>query len=273
MSVTPRKGSASPRPARRGGETRRHYELKRAALAWLVQRGFRAVALEVAAPWRGRVVDAAGAGFVNLAAVVPGAPAGRALALGIVECKQSRADLLKDCGSRDALAGRWRTLAARLEGAKERIRAEEPGLFTGDTLFPEVGAWRYAESRDAGFRRLLVETDRCERAVFARVKFDLLRRRRFAHLHYLFTPPGLARPRDLPPGWGLIEVSLPRAGERESPTPGDAPPPDDPPAAGRLRREAEWAPVTPEVEARMLCRIAERGTAAALRDLGIPRNA
>lgn len=150
------------------GESRQHLELKSAAMRWLWDAGYAAIAPEVKVPCVG-IVDVAGAGKyrrrnprraqfdeperVNRNHVV------------FIECKAFRSDFLRDQGSQ-------MQFAFALQERNERRRAKRPG--------------------------------RAKRASAALGKFDTCLLRPHANLHFLLTPPRVIKKSEVPRRWGLL---------------------------------------------------------------------
>ncbi|TVQ50837.1 MAG: hypothetical protein EA377_13825 [Phycisphaerales bacterium] len=124
-----------------------------------------------------------------------------------VECKQSRADFLRDVAGIDQLLLRQRALHAMRESIeRERIPREEPELcIKGSSLFPELAEYDCARSRLPGYRRVLRLIERIELRLQRETKFERLRRYRLADELYLAAPRGMIRRHELPVGWGLLE--------------------------------------------------------------------
>jgi len=160
------------------GETEQHRRLKEAACWWLWNQGFRAVAAEVPMPGIG-VIDAAAVGRPGgvvsrsiTCGTYPSRPhAGRGRAVWqavFIECKATRADFLRE--------------AADGEQIRTAIRERRRLALSGSSARP--------------FRRL------------RRLgKFAVCLARPTANVHWLLTPPALLRRDELPPRWGLLELS------------------------------------------------------------------
>ena len=180
-------------------ETIQHRELKRLAVRWLRRLGCCAVATEVRCPlsrWR---VDVAG--WLE--------HPGSAPETIIIECKQSRADFLRDDADRDELLRLRKHLEERRAEIEEtRVKPREPHLRRGGSaLFPELETWDFAASRIDSYRRVLRELRRVEKRLHGETKFGLLTRYRLADRLSLFTPSGLLKRPEIPRGWGLLEAS------------------------------------------------------------------
>ncbi|MFO0893476.1 MAG: hypothetical protein U0574_00795 [Phycisphaerales bacterium] len=212
-------------------ETLDHRELKALALAFMERLGCVAMATEVACPIARFRVDAAGwcelgdAPFARrdtrsaaatlwsgAARADGGAAAARGFRAGrtvIVECKQSRADFFRDRSQVEPLVQeRERLLQRRAELEETLVKRHEPQLRVGGTsLFAECEEWRFEESRMAAYRRVLVSLKRVDDALHGQTKFCLLARYRLADRLYVAAPAGMLRPKEVPPGWGLLECS------------------------------------------------------------------
>jgi hypothetical protein len=205
-------------------ETPAHHRLKQLAVAFLREHGCHAVAGEVRCPiWRYRV-DVAG--YID---TVGDTPAGRnsitevsAMSSGsarrrwrceprtvLIECKQSRADFLKDQRDTDKLLQQRRELDRFRQAVEEnRIKTQEPHLRrAGSSLFPELEDWDFASSRLPAYRNLIKRLRRLDKMLHGETKFCMIARYSLADRLYIAAPEGLIRPRELPPGWGLLECS------------------------------------------------------------------
>jgi hypothetical protein len=194
-------------------ETKRHLQLKDLALAWLRAVGCRAVATEVACPFHRYRFDALGwldhaddARAVDAFGAPPAEPrAPRAIA---VECKQSRADFASDDADPGELARRKAYLLERRAVIEElRVKVRETHLkVEGSSLFEELATWEFGASRITAYRKVLDELAAIDAKMGIDTKFAQLARWRTADHLVLVTPTGLLRPREVPAGWGLVEV-------------------------------------------------------------------
>lgn len=188
-------------------ETPAHNALKRLAVAWLRSRGYLAAACEVRSPIAQWIIDVAGwrdSWFDHAA--------GQRVKLDqpetiIIECKQSRADFLRDSRRYDALlALRDKYQGIRRSIEEHRIKALEPKLRRGGTsLFAELEEWDFASSRMPAYRRTLERLERLDERLHGQTKFFRIARYVLADALYVAAPEGLLRPRELPSGWGLLE--------------------------------------------------------------------
>lgn len=210
-------------------ETLDHLALKRLAVAWLWRLGCRVVATEVRCPIGRYRVDVAGWFDRPIEGLLARAASGRRDEGGlwasvegerrtrasgpegwrtvIIECKQSRADLLRDGSDPEALrAERERLERRRREIEETRVKRHEPELRReSSSLFDELAEWDFSKSRLASYRAVLREIERVDRALYGETKFARFARYRLADRLLLFTPAGLIRERERPEGWGLVE--------------------------------------------------------------------
>lgn len=186
-----------------GRESFKHRALKSLALRWAREQRFRIAAPEVYVPqFRARI---------DVAACKPEAPKrekGRLLLRAgttvILECKQSRADFLKDAKTEDGITTRLALLHSRREMYEASMRRNFPTLREGETLFPEYDVYRFQEVGWAPYEELLREIQQLSDQMLARTKFSRFTRWRGANLHYLVAEPDVAAPEEVPPGWGLL---------------------------------------------------------------------
>ncbi len=184
-------------------ETTRHRHLKRLALAWARERGFSIAAAEVSVPRLGFC-------RLDVAAYKPSAARKGAVALGTVavfECKQSRADFLRDTKCEAETLARLEKLQERLATYEGFLRTHYPALRVGEELFPEFDAYRFEAAGYTPYDELRAEIAAVTKRLHARTKFSRLARWNAANLHYVVAEPEVARPGELPAGWGLLTRS------------------------------------------------------------------
>lgn len=183
-----------------GSETSAHRYLKRLSLAWAAERGFSIAATEVSVPRLGFC-------RLDVAAYRPadtgkeGAPRGT---LAVFECKQSRADFLRDTRCETETLSRLETLSARMQTYEEFLRRHHPTLRNGEELFPEFDSYRFESLGYEPYDELRAEMTALTRRLHLCTKFSRLARWRAANLHYVVAELGVARPCELPAGWGLL---------------------------------------------------------------------
>lgn len=196
-------------------ETGTHLKLRLAAAAALLQAGCCAAACEVRCPISRFRVDAAG----YLDPLPKRSPVrmddafltrGPVPCTVVVECKQSRADFLRDAKETPSLLARRIELDHARRCLEDRIiRASEPGLRQGGTsLFREMETWEFDRSRLASYRKIMTELRRIDEALHGQTKFWLLSRYRLADRLYIAAPRDLISTDELPPSWGLIEAAM-----------------------------------------------------------------
>lgn len=180
------------------GETEDHRRLKRLALAWAQAQGFALAAPEVRVPRSGYRAD--------VAAYAPG-PGGDGVAAGrtaVFECKQARADLLKDAHAEEATRARLAELRERRRGLEAMLQTHRPDLRRGGGLWPEFDAWDFSGLEHATYRAVLEEIDTLERRVRGGTKFSKLFRYRSADFLYLVVEENIFAEAEVPAGWGLL---------------------------------------------------------------------
>ncbi len=199
-------------------ETKRHLQLKDIALAWLRAVGCRAVALEASCPFHRYRFDALG--WLDhaddpraIAAFGPPQCPGpddspRAPRVIAVECKQSRADFASDDADPGELAKRKAYLLERRRVIEDlRVKVRESHLkVEGSSLFEELATWEFGQSKITAYRNVVSELEAIDAKLGIDTKFAQLARWRTADHLVVMTPAGLLRPREVPSGWGLIEV-------------------------------------------------------------------
>lgn len=272
------------------GETLDHQALKRLAVAWLWRLGCRVVATEVQCPIARYRIDVAG-WFDGDVGELLGRDAGPARDGGglwsaaeggrrrrpaggpttvIVECKQSRADFLRDgLDPEELLRERERLLRRRGEIEETKVKRYEPSLRRdGDTLFAGLDGWDFAKSRLASYRAVLRDLQRVDESLYGQTKFARFARYRLADRLFLFAPAGLVRPRELPERWGLVECHRRPLRRGRAEMAGGV----DPADALPLRETAPAAPLAadPRRRERLLRTIAMAASREAVRRL-VPR--
>jgi hypothetical protein len=201
-------------------ETPAHRTLRRQSVHLLVRAGCAAAGTEVRCPIARHRVDAAGyldalpksskpfeaLGFYGSAALR--FVRGDRPKTVIIECKQARADFLSDSNSVDELiVERDRLLRVRAVLEDQIVKACEPHLrISGSRLFPDLEEWNFAGSRVGSYRAVLNDLRRLDERMHGESKFWLMAHYRLADWLYLAAPRGVIRPREVPPGWGLIEI-------------------------------------------------------------------
>jgi hypothetical protein len=176
----------------KGGETLVHAQLKRLALAWAQANGFAIAAPEVRLPKSSYRAD--------VAACSCGASARTA----VFECKQARADLLKDSRGEAEAKKRVTELSERLAKLESLISEHRPDLRRGESLFPEFDAWDFSGVEHATHRRVLADLAMWQQRLLHGTKFAKLFRWRAADYLYLVSEEGIFAEAEIPAGWGLL---------------------------------------------------------------------
>lgn len=177
------------------GETAAHRRLKELAVRWAGEAGFAIVALEVRVPRSGYRAD--------IAAYARGTKQ-RPVRTAVFECKQARADLLKDSRAEVATRERLAGLLTRRAKLEEMIAEHRPDLRRGETLFPEFDSIDASGLRHVTYTALLDEIATLQRRLLHGVKFERLRRLGAADALYLVVEEGIFAPDEIPAGWGLL---------------------------------------------------------------------
>jgi hypothetical protein len=182
------------------GETARHARLKALALGWAQAQGFAIAATEVRVPRSGYRADVAALGR---------GPDGRS---AVFECKQARADLLKDAHAEAATRARLAELVARRRALEELLAVHRPDLRRGEALWPEYDAWDFAALEHRAYREVLEEIATCQGRMQCGTKFAKMFRYRCADFLYLVVEDEIYAEAEIPAGWGLL-VRTAGAGE------------------------------------------------------------
>ena len=175
-----------------GGETENHRALKRLALAWARANGFPIAAAEVRVPKSGYRAD------------VVGISRGEARRTAVFECKQARADLLKDAGREEEARRRVDDLRERLKNLEALIGGHRPDLRKGEALFPEFDAWDFSGLEHRTHRKVVAELAMWEERLLSGSKFAKLWRWHAADYFYLVSEEGIFAEAEVPAGWGLL---------------------------------------------------------------------
>ena len=181
-------------------ETAAHQNLKRLAVLWAREMGYAAVAMEVHLPhsaFRADVVAYRRAGRPHRADAEIGETA-------VFECKQARADFLKDSCATDEARRRLLDLDHRRRTLERLLKLHLPSLRRGETLFADYDTIDLRGMEHKTYRRVLRDIGVWQRRLFGKTKFDRLLRYRCANLNYLVVEPGVLGLHEVPPGWGLL---------------------------------------------------------------------
>jgi hypothetical protein len=217
-------------------ETEAHVRLKRLALLWAQTNGFAICASEVRVPKSGYRAD------------VAACSRGRDRRTAVFECKQARADLLKDARREEEARLKVEELSARARKLEELIAGHRPDLRRGEALFPEFDAWDFSGIEHETHRRVLAELATWQERLLHGTKFAKLWRWRGADFFYLVSEDGIFAEAEVPAGWGLLV----RRGE-----------------ALELVRKPVWTETTGECRAALTECIGISATRAVNREMGV----
>lgn len=186
------------------GESQAHAELKRLALTWAQANGFVVCAGEVRVPKSGYRAD------------VAACSRGASRRTAVFECKQARADLLKDAHAELATRLKLSELTERRRTLETMFTTHCPDLRRGDALWPEYDSWDFSRLEHHAYRAVLAELEMVQRRVIRGTKFSRMFRWRCADFLYLVVEDGIFAEAEIPAGWGLLmrvgaELNLVRA--------------------------------------------------------------
>jgi hypothetical protein len=173
-------------------ETETHQKLKRLALAWARQGGFAIATTEVRVPRSGYRADVAAIGR------------GTGARCAVFECKQARADLLRDAHDEEAVRAELAELIGRRANLEALLSVHRPDLRKGETLFPEYDAWDFSGLEHQAYHTVLARLATLQARVGNGVKFARMLRHRCADFLYLVVEGGIYAEAEIPAGWGLL---------------------------------------------------------------------
>ena len=174
------------------GETSAHRELKQLAGQWAREQGFVITAPEVRVPKSGYRAD--------VAAIARGKKGKCA----VFECKQARADLLKDAHDDLATKRELAGLLRRRTKLEKLLGTHRPDLRRGESLFAEYDAWDFSELEHRGYRNLLAEIATLQTRVIKGTKFSKMLGYQSADFLYLVVEDDIYAEAEIPAGWGLL---------------------------------------------------------------------
>jgi hypothetical protein len=194
----------------RRSESWQHLNLKKLAAQWAYANGFQCIGLEVRAP-RSRF-------RVDVAVYRPehrGTPACEPV-VAIFECKQSRPDLLRDIAEIESMRSKLHELQQRRANLERLLLTHYPSHRAGASLFPEWDMFAGEFLVHDGYQRLLRSIIRIQSRLQNCTKFAWITRYRLANLHYMVAPEKMVTLDEIPPGWGLLELTdVPRLNLRQ----------------------------------------------------------
>ncbi len=173
-------------------ETAKHTRLKTLALAWAQANGFAICAAEVRVPKSGYRADVAACGR------------GAGARTAVFECKQARADLLKDAHAEAKIRAQLAELTERRRKLEELLAVHRPDLRRGEALWPEYDTWDFSGLEHQTYRDVLGALDTVQRRVLRGTKFSKMFRYRCADFLYLVVEENIFAEAEIPAGWGLL---------------------------------------------------------------------
>ncbi|MSU66849.1 MAG: hypothetical protein EXS38_12290 [Opitutus sp.] len=169
--------------------------MKALALGWAQANGFAIAGPEVRVPASGYRAD--------VAAYAPLRP-DRSARTALFECKQARADLLKDAHAEAATRRQLGELLARRVKLEELLAVHRPDLRRGEALFPEFDTWDFPGLEHRTYREVLAELAKVQGRVLKGTKFAKMFRYGCADFLYLVAEDGIFADAEIPAGWGLL---------------------------------------------------------------------
>ncbi|MEI6083219.1 MAG: hypothetical protein WCS70_02840 [Verrucomicrobiota bacterium] len=176
-------------------ETQEHKTLKRLALIWAQQQGFTICGLEIRLPKSGYRADVVG---------YKPAKRGGSATTAVFECKQSRADFLKDSHRSEPTRSRLQKLQSQRETLERLLGIHHPSLRKGETLFTEYDTIDLSGLEHKRYRSVLREIGVLQNRLHGKTKFDRVTRYGCANLCYLVVEAEIVEEQELPLGWGLL---------------------------------------------------------------------
>lgn len=174
------------------GETPQHARLKSLALSWARANGYALAAREVRVPRSGFRADVAAC-----VSEIGGATA-------LFECKQARADLLKDAHDEQRARTTVAELAERRRVLESLLAVHFPELRCGEALWPEFDRWDFSGLEHQTYRAVRASLTRWQRRVREGTKFSRMGRYRCADRLYLVVEDEIATPAEIPAEWGVL---------------------------------------------------------------------
>ncbi|MCF3649363.1 hypothetical protein [Synoicihabitans lomoniglobus] len=161
-------------------------------MAWAREQGWVIAAPEVRVPRSGYRADVAAIGR------------GESARCAVFECKQARADFLKDAHDDQAARTELTALVKRRARLEKLLGEHRPDLRRGDTLFAEFDAWDFGDLPHKGYHDLLSKIATVQTRVLKGTKFAKMLRYRCADFLYLVVEDDIYAQAEIPAGWGLL---------------------------------------------------------------------
>ena len=188
---------------------RQRFELRRAALKWLLENAKpTAAALDVVTRIAKFHADIAAFWSQPVRNVLDEGPTQilRPMRTGIIQCCMTRAECWPDCMRSQELLPKLCQLKEQAHQLEAEIRLREPELRDDASLFEEYAIWRYEDSTNDEYHHCRRAVAKTEHAIYRGSQFERIRQAALADILYLAVPEGLIQPRELADGWGLLWV-------------------------------------------------------------------
>ncbi len=195
-----------------GRETSAHATLKKLALNWAQRQGYPICGHEIRLPHSNYSAD-----------VVAYRPATERLPLSgngktpsrlvrqpvvgataVFECKQARADFLKDSHNTAETARRLQAFDERRRTLERLLGMHQPSLRKGESLFAEYDAIDISNFEHKTYRKVVREISILQARLYGKTKFDKVARYKCANLCYLVVEEGILQVHEVPLDWGLL---------------------------------------------------------------------
>lgn len=187
--------SGNPGVSRARGETEAHQSLKRRAFDWARANGLPVAGFEVRVPRSGFRADVVAASRH---------PTGENGVVALFECKQARADFLRDETDEAGAKERLADVMQRVLHLRGLVAEHRPDLRRGESLFAEFDDYDFRGLRHETLEALEREWILLQSKLVHAVKFARLRRYQAADYLYLVTEPELISLEEVPSGWGWL---------------------------------------------------------------------
>jgi len=192
------------------GETEQHRQLKQLSALWAREQGYSCCRYEIRLPHSGFRADVAAYKPAYETATV--AFEGKTLrrrepvigTTAVFECKQGRADLLKDSCIAEKTKAKLKHLHDRRVALERLLKVHFPSAANGDSLFQEYQTHNLEAINHSGYRKVLKAIATLQAGLFYKTKFEKLMRYGCANLCYLVTVDGIIKNYELPLNWWLL---------------------------------------------------------------------
>jgi hypothetical protein len=174
------------------GETESHARLKTLALQWARANGHSCAACEVRVPRSGFRADVVAFEGRHEARVA------------VFECKQSRADLLKDAHDEAHTRAAAAALRERQAALEAMLAVHRPECRRRDALWPELDTCDFSGLEHRTYARVRRELLTLQRRVREGTKFSRMTRYRCADFLWLVVEPDIFAEAEVPARWGLL---------------------------------------------------------------------